>query len=230
MIHLPTDCNAVSRAIEVCLALGGLMILSPLMVVSALLVKASSVGTIFFRQQRIGRGGCEFTIYKFRTMRSAATGPNVTAADDCRITAIGKWLRKTKIDELPQLWNVLRGDMRFVGPRPEVPEFVDLSDPLWQEILASRPGLTDPVTLALRNEELLLARVENKLEFYTQTLQPLKLRGWARFLRHKTWKTDVAIVFQTVKVILLPQTAPELSLPEEFSDNVVCSVPDRRNV
>ncbi len=108
----------------------------------------------------------------------------MTAGGDSRVTAIGRFLRRTKLDELPELWNVVRGEMSFVGPRPEVERFVRLEDPLWREVLEARPGLTDPTTLRLRDEESLLASVEGDREaYYRETLQPLKLRGYVEYLR-----------------------------------------------
>jgi lipopolysaccharide/colanic/teichoic acid biosynthesis glycosyltransferase len=123
-------------------------------------------------------------------------------------------LRRTKIDELPELWNVFRGDMRIVGPRPEVPQYVDKSDPIWTEILSCRPGITDPVTLRLRNEEHLLANVMDKQKFYVEVVQPYKLRGYIRYIRHRTWKSDIRIILRTFKAIAFPQTASTPSKEE----------------
>lgn len=208
MMNQKTFFKGIPRQVEICLAVTGLIVLMPLLVLSALLIKFSSPGTILFRQKRVGRGGREFTFYKFRTMRAANSGLKVTSAGDSRVTAVGRWLRKTKFDELPQLWNVFRGDMSLVGPRPEVPEYVDLKNPLWREILSVRPGITDPVTLRLRNEEHLLAAVEDKEAFYVEILQPFKLRGYAWFVRNKSWKTDIRIICRTIKAIAFPQTVP----------------------
>ncbi len=195
------------RTAEICLSLAGLALLSPLFLVIAVLIKLSSHGAVFFRQKRIGLKGEKFVLYKFRSMRSDSEGLKLTAEDDCRLTRIGKRLRRYKFDELPQLWSVARGDMSLVGPRPEVPEYVDLRNPLWREILSVRPGITDPVALRLRNEEHLLASVADKETFYTEVLQPFKLRGWAEYARRKTWKTDLLILLRTFEVILLPNTA-----------------------
>jgi lipopolysaccharide/colanic/teichoic acid biosynthesis glycosyltransferase len=202
-----TNLRGLPRAAEICLSLAGLALLLPLFVALAVIVKSTSKGTIFFRQKRIGLGGGEFVLYKFRSMRSDSKGLKLTAQDDCRLTSVGKWLRRYKLDELPQLWNVFRGEMSFVGPRPEVAEYVDLKNPLWQEILKVRPGMTDPATLRLCNEEQLLASVEDKEAFYTEILQPFKLRGWAECARNKTWKTDLSIILRTFRVILLPSAA-----------------------
>ena len=135
------------------------------------------------------------------------SGLLITAANDNRITTLGKMLRKTKLDELPELWNIIRGDMSFVGPRPEVPEFVDLNDPIWKIILQARPGLTDPVTLKLRNEETLLASVVDKKAYYEDVLQPYKMKGYAKFVMKRSWKADIKIICRTIKLIVLPKIA-----------------------
>lgn len=194
------------------LSLAALIAVSPLLALCALLVRCSSPGAIFFRQKRVGRGGAVFTLYKFRTMFECAEGLPVTSADDWRITAVGRILRKTKLDELPELYNVLRGEMAFVGPRPEVVELVDLENPQWREVLSVRPGITDPVTLEFRNEEELLAQVEDRRKFYREVIQPYKLKGYADYLKNKNLKNDLKIVAQTFKVVLLPRTAPPLKL------------------
>ena len=203
-----THSRGLPRTAEIFLALTGLLLLLPLLITIPALIKSTSRGSILFRQIRVGRRGSEFTLYKFRTMQSGADGLKLTALDDVRLTRTGKFLRRYKLDELPQLWNVLRGEMSFAGPRPEVPEYVDVHNPLWQEVLTVRPGITDPIALKFRNEEQLLASVEDREAFYTEILQPFKLRGWAEYARHKTWKTDLFVIFRTFKVILLPNSAP----------------------
>jgi lipopolysaccharide/colanic/teichoic acid biosynthesis glycosyltransferase len=204
----------IPRNFEIGLAVCGLVVAVPFLVVFAVLIKMSSRGPVLFRQKRIGRNGEVFTLIKLRTMAVSQTGAKITAANDRRITRVGRVLRKTKLDEFPELWNVLRGDMSFVGPRPEVPEFVDLDEPLWHEILQHRPGITDPVTLRLRNEEHLLARVVDKEKYYREIVQPYKLRGYAKFVRDKSWKTDIRIICRTLKAVALPQTAKPPTLDE----------------
>lgn len=195
------------RTVEIILSLAGLSLSAPILAVVALLIKVDSRGPVLFRQKRVGQNGKPFTMLKFRTMGNFCNGSLITAANDTRVTKVGRFLRRSKIDELPELWNVLKGDMSFVGPRPEVPEFVDLNDPLWQEVLEHRPGITDPVTLRLRNEEHLLANVADKELYYREVVQPYKLRGYARFVGDKSWKTDLRIIGRTLRAIAFPTTA-----------------------
>ena len=195
------------RTVEIILSLAGLSLSAPILAFVALLIKVDSRGPVLFRQKRVGQNGKPFTMLKFRTMGNFCNGSLITAANDTRVTKVGRFLRRSKIDELPELWNVLKGDMSFVGPRPEVPEFVDLNDPLWQEVLEHRPGITDPVTLRLRNEEHLLANVVDKELYYREVVQPYKLRGYARFVGDKSWKTDLRIIGRTLRAIAFPTTA-----------------------
>ncbi|MBV6495256.1 MAG: sugar transferase [Acidobacteria bacterium ACB1] len=195
------------RTVEIILSLAGLSLSAPILAFVALLIKVDSRGPVLFRQKRVGQNGKPFTMLKFRTMGNFCNGSLITAANDTRVTKVGRFLRRSKIDELPELWNVLKGDMSFVGPRPEVPEFVDLNDPLWQEVLEHRPGITDPVTLRLRNEEHLLANVADKELYYREVVQPYKLRGYARFVGDKSWKTDLRIIGRTLRAIAFPTTA-----------------------
>ena len=201
--------RGLPRPIEISLAIIGLAAVAPALLVFAVLIRLNSRGAVLFCQKRVGLNGQPFVLYKLRTMTVSETGPKITAADDCRVTSLGRMLRRYKIDELPELWNIVRGDMSIVGPRPEVPELVDLSDPLWQEILGHRPGITDPVTLRLRNEEQLLARVGDRERYYREVVQPYKMRGYINFVNHKSWKTDIRIMARTLKAIALPQSVKE---------------------
>ena len=154
---------------------------------------------MLFRQGRVGRRGRLFVLIKLRTMRVAPPGLEVTAKDDPRTTRVGRFLRKVKLDELPQLWNVICGDMSLVGPRPEVPRYVDLLDPLWQKVLSVRPGVTDPSTLRLLDEEEVLSKVKGDRDvFYREQLLPLKLRECLSYLERRTWRSDLATLFRTV--------------------------------
>ena len=135
-------------------------------------------------------------------MQHGATGLEISAADDVRITPIGRVLRRLKLDELPQLWNVIRGDMSLVGPRPEVPRYVDANDPLWTEVLRVRPGLTDPATLRYRDEERLLAAVSGDRDrHYREVVLPAKLRESLAYLRRRSWRTDLSVLLGTIRKV-----------------------------
>lgn len=203
------------RALEAVVAGAGLLILSPLLILVALAVALSSRGPLIFRQERIGRGGKPFTFYKFRSMVSSASGVPLTASGDRRVTPVGKVLRKLKLDELPGFWNVLKGDLSLVGPRPEVPRYVDLDDPLWRQVLQSRPGITDPVTLRLRNEEELLGALEGDPEaFYRQSLLPFKLRGYRNYLMRRSWRSDLWVLWNTFLGVVFPGRNPPPTVQE----------------
>jgi lipopolysaccharide/colanic/teichoic acid biosynthesis glycosyltransferase len=148
-------------------------------------------------------------------MRAQAGGPEITAKADPRITGVGRLLRKSKLDELPQLWNVVRGDMSLVGPRPEAIRYVDLNDGLWRDVLRVRPGITDPVTLRLRNEEELLAAVPGDRDaFYRAHLVPYKLTGYREFLAGRTARCDLAVLWRTVLGVVFPDRLPPPRLDE----------------
>lgn len=207
--------TGLPRWFEAPLAFFALLLLSPLLLILALAIRLDSPGPIFFRQLRIGRGGAPFTLFKLRSMRSDGGGAQVTRAGDRRITGVGRLLRKTKLDELPELWHVVTGKMSLVGPRPEVPVYVDLEDPLWQRVTSTRPGLTDPTTLRLRNEEELLASVEGDSEpFYRRVLLPYKLRTTAAYIDRRTPWSDLGILFETVWRVLVPSQAQPPSREE----------------
>jgi len=193
--------RGIPRGVESVLALGGLVVSSPFLFLGAILIRATSPGPVLFRQKRMGRYGKPFELIKFRSMRVDNDGAQVTAKGDARITRIGRLLRKTKLDEMPELWNVVRGELSLVGPRPEVARYVDLDNPLWQKVLEARPGITDPVTLTLRNEEELLGEQANPEAFYVKTLQPYKLEGYVTYLQKRTWKTDVGVLLGTLSAI-----------------------------
>jgi len=199
------------------LALGGLVVSSPLLFIAAVLIRSTSPGPVLFRQQRVGRFGKGFELLKFRSMRVENEGAQVTAKGDARVTRVGRLLRKSKLDELPELWNVARGDLSLVGPRPEVLKYVNLEDPLWRRVLEARPGITDPVTLRLRNEEELLASCEGDPErFYLNTLQPFKLLGYVQYLRKRTWRSDVKVLLGTVFAVIFAAQAPPPGVEEIF--------------
>jgi lipopolysaccharide/colanic/teichoic acid biosynthesis glycosyltransferase len=206
MIPTSSPCSGrqgIPRWMDILLAASGLLSLSPVVIVVAVLVRVSSRGPVLFRQQRVGRFGRLFMMLKFRTMLVDNAGARITAGGDGRITRVGRLLRKTKLDELPELWNVLVGDMALVGPRPEVPEYVDLTDPMWVRALEYRPGLTDPATLSLRNEEEVLAGHGDGYEaFYRDVMQPYKLQQYVAYAARRTCWTDLHILVKTVLAVL----------------------------
>lgn len=180
-----------------------LLLLSPLLLAAALAVKLDSPGPVFFRQQRVGRGGVPFRIHKFRTMREGVPGLQITVGDDPRITRVGRWLRRTRIDELPQFIDVLQGTMSLVGPRPEVPRYVDFYPPeLRERVLSVRPGITDPVSLAYADESELLARAADPEREYVEVLLPRKLQAAAAYAERATLWTDLGVLLRSVGVLL----------------------------
>jgi lipopolysaccharide/colanic/teichoic acid biosynthesis glycosyltransferase len=200
------DARGLPRWVEVPLAFVGLIVLAPLLALAGLAILLSSGRPIIFRQIRVGKNGRNFELYKLRTMKPSSGGPQITSGTDKRITRLGRFLRHTKIDELPPLWNVLRGEMSLVGPRPEVPRFVVLKDPLWQKVLSVRPGITDPVSVQLRSEADLLAQIEGDTEqYYVNELQPAKLRGYVAYLEKRTWKSDLGVLGQTFLAVIAPR-------------------------
>jgi lipopolysaccharide/colanic/teichoic acid biosynthesis glycosyltransferase len=211
-VHPDKVGRGIPRAVEAPIAAVGLLFASPLIGLAAILVRATSAGPAFFRQERVGRWGTPFTLVKLRTMRTAGAGPQITARGDARVTAVGRLLRRTKLDELPQLWNVVRGDMSLVGPRPEVPGYVDRANRLWDRVLSVRPGITDPVTLELADEEALLARASEPERFYREKLQPAKMLRYAQYLDRRSARTDFGVLFRTVATLAFPRRrrgAPE---------------------
>jgi lipopolysaccharide/colanic/teichoic acid biosynthesis glycosyltransferase len=210
--------RGLPRIVELMAAGTALAAAAPVIACAAVAVKLTSPGPALFRQDRVGRGGRTFSFVKLRTMRSSSSsssGPSVTVKGDARVTSVGRVLRKTKLDELPQLWNVVVGDMSLVGPRPEVPRYVDAADPLWQRVLDARPGLTDPVTLRLRNEEELLASVDGDREqFYRSRLLRWKLRGYSEYLDARDWMSDVAVLAKTALAVIKPDLIAPPTLAE----------------
>ena len=178
----------------------GLVVLSPLFLLVALVIKLSDGGAVFYRQKRIGQRGVPFSILKFRTMVPDAdkVGPPITGAGDPRITAVGRILRRSKLDELPQLWNVLRGEMSLVGPRPEVPRYVEQYTPQQRGILEYKPGITDLASLRFREEEALLKSSENAELFYVQHCIPRKLQLNQDYAQQANLLTDTWIILQTI--------------------------------
>lgn len=192
------------RLFDLLLAAVGLSLLAPLLLVIALWVVCDSPGPAVFRQQRVGRAGKLFNIYKFRTMhqRAEAHGPAITIGADARITRAGHWLRRTKADELPQLLNVLLGQMSVVGPRPEVPHYVALypSD-LRELILGVRPGITDNASIEFRDESSLLGQSSDPERTYVEQVLPVKLHYAAQYAQSHTLWVDLKIIVRTISAL-----------------------------
>lgn len=182
-------------------SVGGLLVLSPLLVLIAILVKAEDGGSVFFRQERIGRGGRPFHMWKFRTMITSASalGPSLTAAGDNRITRIGGWLRARKLDELPQLFNVVRGEMTLVGPRPEVPKYVEMYTAEQRGVLDLDPGITDQASIRFADESALLAEQEDPERFYIERVIPEKIRLNLEYADGATSFSDLKVVLETLR-------------------------------
>jgi lipopolysaccharide/colanic/teichoic acid biosynthesis glycosyltransferase len=177
--------------------------LLPLFCVVAVLIKLDSEGPVFFRHERVGRRFQSFRIYKFRTMVQDASrrGGPITCGDDPRITWVGRLLRRTKIDELPQLINVIKGDMSIVGPRPEVRQYVERFRDDYSEILTVRPGITDPASLKFRNEAALLGTAADPIDVYLRLILPEKLHLGKQYVRRATLGSDVRLIVKTVAAI-----------------------------
>lgn len=193
------------RLFDLLIAGLALLALAPLLLLVALLVKLDSPGPVFFRQERVGRQGRLFRIHKFRTMQTDAPqrGPAVTVGHDPRITRIGHALRHYRIDELPQLLDVLWGDMSLVGPRPEVPRFVaHYPAPLRERVLAVRPGITDPASLAHIDEAQLLAGAADPERAYVETILPHKLQQQADYAAQATLASDLRVILRTLRLLL----------------------------
>jgi lipopolysaccharide/colanic/teichoic acid biosynthesis glycosyltransferase len=190
---------ALRRLLDVAVAGVLLLALSPLLAVLVVLVRATSPGPALFRQTRIGRDGRPFVLLKLRTMHAdaASTGPAITAGTDPRITPLGARLRRAKLDELPQLWNVLRGDMSLVGPRPEVPHYVARYTAAQRAVLRARPGLTDPASLAWADEAATLATFADPQRAYADAVLPQKLAASLAYLERRTVWSDLAVVTRT---------------------------------
>ena len=192
------------RAMDIVLSAAALAVLWPLLLLIALAVVIDDPGPVFYRQVRIGRGGKPFRIFKFRSMVTDADkkGLAITVGRDRRITRVGAILRKTKLDELPQLFNVLRGDMSFVGPRPEVQEYTDLYTEEQRQVFLVRPGITGVASIRYRNENDLLAASDDPNRTYIQEILPEKLRLDLSYIPRAGVVQDIALIFETLAVVI----------------------------
>jgi lipopolysaccharide/colanic/teichoic acid biosynthesis glycosyltransferase len=195
----------MKRLFDLTVSAAGLLILSPVLLLVALLIKLDSQGPVFFRQERIGRNFRPFSIYKFRTMVVDAPqrGAAITAGGDPRITRFGRLLRKSKIDELPQLINVLRGEMSLVGPRPEVPKYVELFRQEYDDILRVRPGITDLASLKYRDEAAVLAAAQNPEQEYVARILPEKIQLAKQYIRNASFLFDLKLILRTLLKVVV---------------------------
>lgn len=194
----------LKRIFDLFFSLLGLILLSPILLVIAVLIKLDSPGTVFYRGVRVGKNGSSFCIYKFRTMiiNAESIGASSTADDDPRITGMGKFLRRYKLDELPQLFNVVLGEMSLVGPRPQVQWAVDLYTPEERQVLTVRPGITDYASLRFPNEGEILRGSQDPDKEYMEKIHPEKMRLSLEYVRTRSLWVDIRIILQTLAVIL----------------------------
>lgn len=177
----------------------GILLIWPILLAITILIRVKMPGApAIFRQQRVGQYGKLFTMYKFRTMKPDHHGSSVSVAGENRITPLGAILRRYKLDELPELWNILCGDMSFVGPRPDVPGYADLLQGDDREILLLRPGITGPASLKYRHEEELLAEQSDPVVYNNTIIWPDKVRINRYYLHHQSWRTDLQIILATI--------------------------------
>ena len=193
----------VKRLFDIVASFCGIVILFPLIVIVSILIKLTSKGPVLFKQVRVTKNGRLFKIYKFRTMRENSEGnKQITVGNDSRITGVGHILRKTKLDELPQLFNVLKGEMSLVGPRPEVPKYVELYTEEQREILKVSAGITDYASIYFSNESELLGEAENPEEFYIKKIMPYKIELNKKYIKEIGIVTDIKLIILTILKIL----------------------------
>lgn len=194
----------LKRIFDIVFSLLGILILSPVLICIAILIRLDSPGGIFYLQERVGKNNLNFFIYKFRTMRSGADklGLLTVGAKDNRVTKIGYFLRKYKLDELPQLFNVFKGEMSFVGPRPEVRKYVNMYTAEQLKVLSVKPGITDIASIQYSNESELLAKAADPEKFYIETVFPAKLELNLKYIEQKNFWKDIQIIFQTIGKII----------------------------
>ena len=193
----------LKRVFDIIVSFCGIIILFPLIIIVSILIKITSKGPVLFKQVRVTKNGKLFKIYKFRTMKENSEGnKQITVGKDNRITGIGHILRKTKLDELPQLFNVLKGEMSLVGPRPEVPKYVELYTDEQREILKVPAGITDYASIYFSNESELLGEAENPEEFYIKKIMPYKIELNKKYINEIGIMTDIKIIILTILKIL----------------------------
>ncbi|AUN15279.1 sugar transferase [Paraclostridium sordellii] len=193
----------IKRLFDIVASSIGLILLSPILILIAICIKLDSKGPVFFKQVRVGKNKELFKIYKFRTMVTDAEklGKQITVGNDTRITKVGTFIRKCKLDELPQLINVLKGDMSLVGPRPEVPKYVELYDDYQEQILLVQPGITDYASIEFRNESEILGESENPESKYINDIMPYKIELNIKYIKNISLYEDLKLITRTIKAI-----------------------------
>jgi lipopolysaccharide/colanic/teichoic acid biosynthesis glycosyltransferase len=194
----------MKRLFDLLVSFIALLFLLPLFVLLGIIIRLDSPGPAYFRQERIGRFGKSFKIIKFRTMvvNAESLGYQITSGEDARVTKFGRFLRRYKLDELPQLLNVFLGEMSLVGPRPEVPKYVYLFQDQYNEILTVKPGITDYAAVEFRDEESVLKRYDNPEEGYVKEVLPKKIELYKQYLKIKNFRTDIKLILLTLKKLL----------------------------
>jgi lipopolysaccharide/colanic/teichoic acid biosynthesis glycosyltransferase len=192
----------LKRAFDVALSLVGLLVLWPVLVLIAVAVKLDSPGPVLFAHERVGKNFRRFRLLKIRTMVVNNVDAPITCGADPRITRVGSLLRKLKLDELPQLWNVLRGDMSFVGPRPEVPRYTEIFRDDYSHLLAVRPGITSPASLKYRSEAEILGRVNDPMDYYVRVILPEKLRLDKQYVSDHSFLRDLSLILATLRACI----------------------------
>ncbi|MFN3343926.1 MAG: sugar transferase [Flavobacteriales bacterium] len=190
----------LKRLFDLLVSTLGLIILAPFFLLIGLIIKLDSPGPVFYLQERVGKNGALFTLFKFRTMRiDSDKAAAITIGErDSRITRIGYWLRKFKLDELPQLINAWKGEMSLVGPRPELKKFVDLYSAAQRRVLSVKPGITDYASIQFRNENKLLEGKDDPIDFYVREIMPVKLQLNMKYIEQQSFWQDIKIIFQTI--------------------------------
>jgi len=188
----------LKRLFDIITSFLGILVLSPVLLLVVILVKLRTPGSIFFCQKRTGRRGKPFMLYKFRTMIPYHSGSSISVWGESRITPLGAKLRKYKVDELPELWNVLKGDMSLVGPRPDVPEYTERLKGEELRILDLRPGITSPASIRYANEEVLIASASDPHKYYNEVIWPDKVRLNLEYANNRSFFGDLIIIFDTI--------------------------------
>jgi len=194
----------MKRFFDIFTALIGSLFLGPIFFGISIVILVADGRPVFFKQYRVGRNGVDFLLLKFRTMcvEKGAEAGQFDAGDCSRVTSVGKFLRRTKLDELPQIWNVLKGEMSVVGPRPEIRKWVEAYPNRWQEVLMVRPGITDPASIRFRNEEELLAKASDPEAEYREVILPQKLALYEEYVADASFFGDLALIFKTILVVI----------------------------